>query len=109
MSLRGKMRIFKAKATAVTLDSITFGTGRWRIVGESNNLNIKVLDKKNNSDSSLLSVQNNNVQVDMCETDSVTFNNHLQVGSDWKIVTSSNNLYFDNILSGGDSTAIKIS
>ena len=40
MSLRGKMRIFKAKATAVTLDSITFGTGRWRIVGESNNLNI---------------------------------------------------------------------
>lgn len=102
MSLRGKMRIFKAKATAVTLDSITFGTGRWRIVGESNNLNIKVLD--NNSDSSLLSVQNNNVQVDMCETDSVTFNSHLQVGTDWKIVTSSNSLYFDQ----NDSTAIKI-
>ena len=102
MSLRGKMRIFKAKATAVTLDSITFGTGKWRIVGESNNLNIKVLD--NNSDSSLLSVQNNNVQVDMCETDSVTFNSHLQVGTDWKIVTSSNSLYFDQ----NDSTAIKI-
>jgi hypothetical protein len=108
MSLRGKMRIFKAKATSVTLDSITFGTGKWRIVGESNNLNIKVLNKS--SDSTLLSVQNNNIQVDMCETDSVTFNNHLQVGTDWKIATSSNNLYFDNIGSGGgDSTAIKIS
>ena len=103
-TLTGRMRIFKAKATSVTLDSITFGTGRWKIKGESNNLNIKVLD------SALLSVQNNNIQVDMCETDSVTFNNHLQVGTDWKIATSSNNLYFDNIGSGGgDSTAIKIS
>tara|TARA_B110001452_G_C15029239_1_gene359674 strand:- start:311 stop:610 length:300 start_codon:yes stop_codon:yes gene_type:complete len=99
MSLRGKMRIFKAKATSVTLDSITFGTGRWKIKGESNNLNIKVLD------SSLLSVQNDNIQVDMCETDSVTFNNHLQIGTDWKIVTSNNNLYFDQ----NDSTAIKLS
>jgi len=98
-TLTGKMRIFKAKATAVTLDSITFGTGNWKIKGESNNLNIKVLD------SALLSVQNNNIQVDMCETDSVTFNNHLQIGSDWKIVTSSNNLYFDQ----NDSTAIKLS
>ena len=99
MSLQGKMRIFKAKATAVTLDSVTFGDGRWKIVGESNNLNVKVLNN------SLLSVQNNNVEVDLCESETVTLSGHLQIGTDWKIVTSNNNLNFDN----NDSTAIRLS
>jgi len=82
-NLKGKFLIYKGKANSVTLDSFTLGEGKWLIKPESANLNVKSINE--NTDSTLMSIQNNKTVVDVSQADSVTLTSEIKIGNDWKV------------------------